>query len=692
MNRFRHIVVACLAPLVFAAACSDDRSEERGTSFAGDRTTLYVSSEAGRREFDLVTTGKWSVVPVNSDTRRWVAIEGDSEGEGNATLTVSYRANTSFSREGRLAVRLADARVADTIVLRQYGATPVLEFRQSEAEVVAMGSETFELGLATNFSNTMKERIRIRCVAVSGTEGEWIEQPVVSEDFKTLCCTIGPNRDQDRVADLVMSYTDDWGIEYTASCRVSQLSLGGTPDTELLTFAEARALATGPETEIARDCAISGIVVSDCTSDNVAENPNLTPTTIDYTANYRTVYLQSSDGSYGFAVRYASSAENTFKRYDKVTLWLKGTRITKQTGPERYTISRLSSKAVVNLVAGTPADVPAKEKYIDELTADDLYTQVTLRECEFPVRKGSYTPINEGYGSAYNAFRVDKYPFAVRDRRGGHLFLYTNLSASWRRDGSVVPQGAGKITGVIVHEPYERFEKEGYIGDFQIRPLFREDIAVAQEASEGFSKILAAWNVRVLENNRLSATSGKGELMQTSAAYAATAYAANDFSFPGPIDGATDNKGVTPGQGWANAYWWDGANDCGEAWLLKFSTAGITADHLALTFSAMHNAIGAPRYWSVEWSTHGEKLGKWEHIADYTVPDPVNWSNTLPTQLAGSKNVSLELPVEMLGKSTVYLRLKAARNQAGTATAYDGAAIGSGKASALSYVAIHYNN
>lgn len=555
-----------------------------------------------------------------------------------------------------------------------------------------MGSETFPLGISTNFSNTMKEHIRISSVAVSGTEGEWIEQPVISEDFTTLTCTIGPNRDQDRVADLVMSYTDGWGIEYSASCRISQFSLGGTPDTEILTFPEARALVTGSEADIAQDCAISGIVVSDSTSDNVAENPNLTQTTIDYTKNYRTVYLQSTDGQYGFAIEYASSAENTFKRYDKITLWLKDTHMTKQTDPERYTITRLSSKAVVDIASGTAADVPSKEKYIDELTADDLYTQVTLRECEFPVRKGSYTPINEGYGSAYNTYRVDKYPFAVRDRKGGHLFMYTNLSASWRRDGSAVPQGAGEITGVIVHEPYERFEKDGDIGDFQIRPLFREDIALAQEASAGFSKIIAAWNVRVQENNKLTATSGSGELMQTSTAYTGTAYATNDFSFLGPIDGTTDNKGVTSGQGWANAYWWDAANDCGEAWLLRFSTAGITANRLALTFSAMHNVIGAPRYWSVEWSTHGEKTGAWEHIADYTVPDPVNWGNTLYTQLSGSKNISLELPAEMLNKGTVYLRLKAARNEAGSTTAYDGVTIGSGKASALSYVAIHYND
>ena len=44
---------------------------------------------------------------------------------------------------------------------------------------------------------------------------------------------------------------------------------------------------------------------------------------------------------------------------------------------------------------------------------DSIYTYVTLKDCELPVRKGSLTPINEGYANAGGAHRCAKYATPV---------------------------------------------------------------------------------------------------------------------------------------------------------------------------------------------------------------------------------------------------------------------------------------
>lgn len=56
-------------------------------------------------------------------------------------------------------------------------------------------------------------------------------------------------------------------------------------------------------------------------------------------------------------------------------------------------IKGIRSSMIVERVTGNDASVlPVKQKYISELTDEDIYTFVTLRDCEFAVRKGSLTP------------------------------------------------------------------------------------------------------------------------------------------------------------------------------------------------------------------------------------------------------------------------------------------------------------
>ena len=70
-----------------------------------------------------------------------------------------------------------------------------------------------------------------------------------------------------------------------------------------------------------------------------------------------------------------------FDRYDRVQLLLKGAVLHGENDPDRYELSGITTSMIVGRTAGTAADIPVKEKYISELTDDDMYTYVTLKDC-----------------------------------------------------------------------------------------------------------------------------------------------------------------------------------------------------------------------------------------------------------------------------------------------------------------------
>ena len=83
------------------------------------------------------------------------------------------------------------------------------------------------------------------------------------------------------------------------------------------------------------------------------------------------------------------------------------------------------------------------------------------------------------------------------------------------------------------------------------------------------------------------------------------------------------------------------------------------------------------------------------YITSYTVPDMVVWANTLLSQCPGYKAIDVELPLTLLGKENVYIRLMPENNKASNGASWvdKGATISvKGDAtSAMNYFAIRYN-
>lgn len=673
------------------SACNDDVDDARKNG-ENRSTAIYLKSEAGSASFNISTNSSWSVA-MDEDTKLWAGINGATSGSGNGVVNIEYEENEGFNRQGRILISIPEVSVVDTLYLRQYGQVPVVEFITKEIKAHGFGAGVSVL-VNTNMTEEQLSKVALE-VDYEGSEPGWITDFKFADDLKSATFTIKRNAAYaGRTAKVNLVTPDGLGNKYVSTCAVIQTKPGGTENTQDVSFETVRALITGSagSVEITEDISITGFIISDCENPNVAANPNLTQTTIDYDVNYTTAYIQNAAATYGFALITQSKAENIMHRYDNVKLCLKGLTLVKEANPERYTIKGIANETYMAVDKGAPSNLVNKEKYIDELNDADLYTFVKFKDCELPIRKGPFTPLNEGYTAAYAAYRVDMYPLVIRDKKGGSSYLMTNVGCPYRRDGSVLPQGSGSVSGIVVHEKYERFTQDGNIGKYQIRHLTREDIAIDQNADNSFSEIICEWTKFQGTSKNVTPTSGTGELWQTNTA--GNMYGTQDYTYLGPITGNTadDNKGVIPsaqGLGIAKTSWWN--NNTGESWVIKFSTTGINSDQLSLQFTAFHNGLGAPRYWIVETSTHGNKDGVWEAVQEYTVPDVVQWSSTLYNQLSGLKNVNVSLPTSLLNQNNVYVRLRVTQNKAGTASTYDGANINNSAATVLSYVSVRYN-
>lgn len=655
---------------------------------------------------------------------------------------------------------------------------------------------------------------------------DWIQEIEIVDaesEERELVITLDANPAEEvpRSAAVSLSFTDGWdetvSVEFNLLQRTAKETLGRN-----ITFEEFRqnyALNKKIEDYVI----IEGIVVSNPDNRNAGENTQLTTSTIDYTVSERTLYLESKDGRYGISILTNEVEDNIFDQYDHVQLLIQGATGNLVENPDRYELEGVTKSMVISRTAGSASDVPVKEKHMNELTDDDIYTYVTLKEIEFPVRKGSITPVNEGYAIGTNAHRISKYPLLVRDINGDAMYMMTNTNCAYRSDGTRLPYGSGDISGVIVHERFSRFEWRngadpaemtddptlGYIGRYQIRHQNKEDIwgKMQNSVEDSFSALLTEyryWNPDT-ENEVQKPTYGtNGWLTHTyqekysgsaskeylQATYKQHMVGGGTYEYLGPVgnsannlfganygnkngigividpskeswnpkmdafisrnpDGtiewcgpyASDQYAASGSGGWpgndaiptssqqinyngstsmrgkanvsgncytafSNHYWWDDDTGRFYAWLINFSTEGISTSHISMQISVMNTqqTFYSPRYWCAEWaltdSQAPEDDSQWNLIGEYTVPDVSVWSNTLYSSIVAYKYIDFELPQEILGHPDVYIRLRPTSDLCSDGSDYAnarlngsaaGAALASQHASSLEYFAIRYN-
>ena len=730
---YRRLLLPLLGGLALTACEKDNGEETRVSEFGPYKKEIIAPWKGGTGSIPVLANQPYDIELINPDNG-WLTL--DTEGRGTHFTGDDYfkfqaTTNDGFPRmEG---IRLWTHNRADTVYIKQEGfITPKLDFSTRSIMVLGDGGQA-TAQLSTNLE---LEDLRQSIVYTSADEGGWISDLDISNGF--LILQTDPNADPEalRNARITLSYRDGWNRTISSTVYLTQANAKNEFGHEI-SFSEVRDLVG----IVNKDVYIEGRIISDIGNGNNGENMMTGQTSIDYTETYRTAYIQSLDGSQGFMIKTVTEDDNIFERYSKVRILLKGVTVEAESNPERYILKKVTSAMVMSSVSGSAADIPQKVKRYNELTDMDVYTWVTLADCELPVRKGSLTPINEGYARSTNANRETKYPMLVRDKNGDSFYMLTNTTCKYRRDGSMLPYGSGNISGVLVHETHDRFvwmgsKDMGDIGRYQIRHLTREDIALEKDFENSFSALLTEYRYGKLESHIFRPTTGdNGYLTFTHPDEKSgdAGWGTSDPSYLGPIGNESNpdkekpwggtNKGNINGNGvvengkqmcsdpgtnndgkgnltsaefsaWTNkCQWWNTETDRSEAWLLHFSTQGISTDVLSMQVAMQNRSIGGPRYIRVDWSEHGDNnRDDWNPITEFQVPDIVNWNYTLYWQCAGYKYINVPLPLELLGKDDVCIRFSAANKKAGGKEdgEFDDQIITTGEI-AFSYIGVRYN-
>ena len=800
----RNIFRAFSASVVFltALSCSLDETAdiklvELGTPL--EDNVCIIEAEGGEYELEIYSNGSYHIEML--DQSSWLTLSA-MKGNGDGTLTLTSTGNDEFKRMTSFALCSDVDERRDTVYVKQKGKIEAnLSMGNTSMVVPGAGGES-KASLSTNIPF---EYFKVNVDYNDPENVGWLDPEKVSMagdgQDRTLSIWTDPNPDDVsvRTASLNLSFVDGWGdkvaLELIVMQKNSNEGLG-----VLKSFAEIR--STYPNGgEVTEDYILEGIVVSNTEGGNAGENEQISASAIDYTVSQRTVYVQSLDGKYGFSLLTETEEDNIFKQFNKVRVLLKGTEIYLFDNPAKYyQIKGVKKSMVASNVKAAESEIVVKQKHFNELTDDDIFTYVTLKDVEFPVRKGSICPINEGYSIAGKSDRIAKFPLLVRDINGDSFYMYTNTVCTYRNDGTRVPQGSGNISGVIVHERFSRFEWKngmdlldmetdpelGNIGRYQIRHQTKSDIydQMQMDFKDSFSELLVEyryWNPDI-ENGVQRPTYGDNGWFThtyqkkytgteakeyTEEVYKQHMSAEVCFSYLGPIglagtmfgantgnvnglgivlDSDKDrynpemsewvgefngtrqwlapetsmadaeipmrvaNAGSGAGKGWCSSdcycafrslKWWDFDQNRGYAWMLNFSTKGVSSK-LSMQISVLNSSqrFHSPRYWKAEWSEvdsmDPSKDAQWHPIGEYTVPDISQWTGTLFSSVVGYKAINMDLPAELLGKDNVYIRLMPVNDLCSSGGDYTDTFItddedGDKHASSIDYIAIRYN-
>lgn len=709
--------------LLAAVSCSFDdmrlhSPEELGT----DKDEYIIEAVGGTAEVKVYAN---SDVKASFDGNvSWAEI-GNAALHGDGSIVVTVYKNSSRARMANL-ILSTDVRT-DTVLIKQKGVAE--EFMQIKASAVCTGAGAASLNVPLS-TNIDPQFISFDTEYADGN-GSWIGTVSIKESDLIIPCDANSSEGM-RQAVVNIKCNNGWGELTTFRIRVTQSGTENSAEMNL-DFAQLKARAGQYPVEISEAYIIEGHIISDKESGNAGENIQTTSTTINYSGCRKTAYFQTKEGGSGFMLEFKTESDNIVTCNSVVTLCLKGATLARYSNPVRYSITGLDASSVLSCTEASPEDIVVKRCRISALTDSDIYTKVTVTDCEFPIRKGSLTPVHEGYTSVTGRDRTTKFATLIRDIEGSHMYMYTNTTCAYRRDGSGLGYGQGEVTGVLVHEKYRRFidgdstdeDECGNIGKYQLRHMSVEDINFSDK--ESFSDLICEWRYiqSINPDGSWNASHGEGTMTHSTAPdtrFLSTGMtaSANDYSYLGPvystethanengfgiaeIDAVPAVKKELIGKGsfsaasantsktalaWRNNKWYK--DNKYQYWLVSFSTRNISTDVLSMQLSVLNTSGGyCPNEWKAEWA-ESKDAETWTHIADYNVPDIVRDVITEPWQSPGYKPIDIRLPSTMLGKEKVFIRLMP-KSRKGSSVVYLDSSFSNGSYSAMNYFAIRYN-
>ena len=474
-------------------------------------------------------------------------------------------------------------------------------------------------------------------VTYEGSQKDWISN--VTTTAESLSFDVTDNETKEARTAVIKVELASKGI--SVELKVTQ-----GIKTRQYSFEELRAVLSAAGEQAFEGDFFEGVIVADAGQKNMETNPMTSATSYDANESAITNYVQSLDGKYGMRLKFATAADNTLKKGDKVKISLTGATLVREDNPVRYTLKGVSANTVT---VEENVQLTARQKTIAELTDEDVYTWVTLPDVEVPFCYGSWVNVRKEW---IDAKRINFDNRILRDVNGNEIRMIVNTDTEWYLTDAGVPKGSGPVSGVIVNTTSEYYGSD-ILGKYQIRPMKLSDIEIKDN---GFSEILVAWDYSTgfSRVSSLEGTTGTGTFAASSMAQANTFLQFGNTS-PYP-------KGYPKGANIDKSVWWkDGAAK--DAVTFQFSTKDAAGKKMTLSFGALignykeEAASQGPVHWNVEYSLDGTNYILIEKVMIRPMGAEKSTLLFLPASL---DDQCVELPDAIAGQDNVTIRFIAA--------------------------------
>ena len=433
---------------------------------------------------------------------------------------------------------------------------------------------------------------------------------------------------------------------------------------------------------------LEGIVISSPAHPNLDDAVQSNHSAVSFTQNNRTAYVEvEQDGQWRgvkLVFEHLDPEARKLERYARVKIDISGATVEE----DGRLIKDIPNDAVLSVEPGKKEDVPVRVRRVRELSDDDLYTWVSIPDCEFVFKDGAYCNVLESYSS-----RMGTWQTLLTDADGAGVYAVFNSRVPWRRRGNGVPQGKGTLEGIYVKSDLVRY---GKVHAPQIRPLEEEDFHFDWSGESSFST-LCEWNwndnqkqirtevgeMDYIKRQKVLPDKGKGRLYVD---FEASTYRGRDLNNPkvepdkGYVLGHRGQVLMGSLQVRTKAFnWWNWGEDCGNALVVQFSTEGISGDRIVLDFSfaagdnSAYSTRQCPVYWGVEVSTDDRAYARVD-IPDITLRampwwdknvDGVNYFTSMEAGW-GLTEHQVVLPSSLFGNKDVWVRIPPVRKNATT--------------------------
>lgn len=686
LTRAAAVVALAVSPVL--TACEDRLFEENiplGTNFS----KIALENMSSTTPISVVSTGNWTA--RLEPTVTWATIDRTS-GSGNEQIQLTYSANPEAIRRVTLVLKMGHH--TRRILIEQAGDATHFRFKLDGREItIEKPKATRYLTFDSNLPADQYANVEVRDLKfLDANNADWISNPRMNG--KVLAFDVEANDgDVNRSAQITVAYVDPYSEtveEYETTATVTQSteeSQGITVDELITNYENAKVagevnaqgewVVTSPFTTGVK---VVGVSVSNSDGLNTASNAVNNPTegsngnaayaAISHEENGRTAYIQNETATKAIRVLTQTAADNFVSPFAEAQIRVDGLTMVREENPTRYTIKNVPIYHIVGVGEANTKTVPVKEKYISELTDEDVYTYVTLKDVEFTFKQSSFFNTNNGYYG-----RCDYYPVNVRDIQGSKIYMFVNHSVDFVRNGNPIPQGSGNLRGVITYETSHGYGiRDGYMGRYSIRPYNADDLMVAAEPDSRYKTIVEwDWDNEVLDmtsDNKVKSIVGNGYIYHDNGT---APKLANDFNYL-KIEFNSENKEIKENPRSAIRYTTKWVTSAGEFIGLnyEFSTLGEAGNNPVMTFCGYGGSSQDPdgsgsivvAYWTLYYSIDGGVTFTQVPDCEFTLRPFVYWSAKCPYYATmGVQEYSYNLPAEVLGQEKVIIRMVPAINK-----------------------------